>query len=500
MQLSCLIGESDVRPLSPALYSLSVKAVTGHIDRVREGSLYVSPAVSRAGAYASAKTAVERGASAVVIEGRYLPSHTEGLPLLITEDRRLALSRLISRFHGDPASRMRMFGVTGTNGKTSTAYLLQAILTAASVPVGLIGTVECSARGKKYGVTAEDADSLATMTTPDPEILYPLLDRMYQDGIRAVVMEISSHALALRKVAPIFFEQALFTNLSPEHLDFHGTMERYAKVKAGLFSSCKTGVFNADDAFCGQMAQKAACRRVYCSCEGKGEYNARDIVCMGTDGFRFRLQTPTGALPVRLRCVGDFALKNTLLAMTAALEAGVDAATVACAVAAFSGVPGRLECIASSPFPVFIDYAHTEAALRGVLTSLSKLKGMRRLTVLFGCGGDRDRSKRAPMGSCAAALADRVILTSDNSRTEDPAAILTDVLAGIPPATALQVIPDRREAIAYALHHCNENDILLLAGKGHENYEITREGKHPFSERRIVLEILNDMKNGETRL
>ena len=385
---------------------------------------------------------------------------------------RAAMARIYSNFYGNPASRLRMIGVTGTNGKTTTTYMLQAILNEAGHKTGLIGTVSGS------------------MTTPDPDLLYRTLSEMAGDGMEFAVMEASSHALALDKLCPIHYEAAIFTNLTPEHLDFHGTMDRYLAAKAKLFSMCDAGFFNYDDEYGQQLYFDAPCRRYFYSAESDcADFVAKNIVSRGTEGIEYQLLARDIIFRITAALPGRFNVSNTLAAASCAYTLGVDTRCIRSALSKMRGVPGRIERVpvGGDEYTVFIDYAHTPDALENVLRTVRRfMTREQRLVLLFGCGGDRDRTKRPVMGAIASRLADFTIVTSDNSRSEKPGDIIAQILRGMDRERPYTVIENRRDAIEYAVMTARRGDVILLAGKGHEDYEIDAAGRHPFSEREIV--------------
>lgn len=371
-----------------------------------------------------------------------------------------------------------MIGVTGTNGKTSTTYMLRSIFEAAGKNVGVIGTIQITWAGKSVDMG---------MTTPDPERLFGTLARMRDDGVEYVFMEVSSHSLCLGRVAPIHYTASAYTNLTPEHLDFHKTMEEYAAAKEILFTKSDLGVFCTDDDYVKAAAEKKLCKSYTVSTKHDADYTATNVAYESMDGVSYTLVTPDGrSLQVTCPIAGRFTVNNTLGAIVLSLLLGIDETTVLSAIASMGGVPGRIERATppSLPFSAVIDYAHTPDALENVINALlhSRRAGQK-LTVLFGCGGDRDKTKRPVMGEIATRLADHTIITSDNSRSEEPEDIIRDILAGIHPEKPHTVIVDRRDAIAYAVANAVEGEIILIAGKGHENYEIKKDGKHPFSEK-----------------
>lgn len=457
---------------------LEITGVTGDSRKVKPGYVFLCIAGTNADGHAYIDKAVESGAIAAIVE--YIP---EGCPIpcIVCPNTRLAASFVFSNWFGRPQNAMTMVGITGTNGKTSTTYMLRAIFEAAGKNVGVIGTIQISWAGKSVDMG---------MTTPDPERLFGTLAEMKRDGVEYVFMEVSSHSLCLGRVAPIHFSASAYTNLTPEHLDFHKTMDEYAAAKEILFTMSDFGVFCADDPYVKAAAGKQLCRSYTVSTTERADYTAKDIAYESMDGVSYKLITPDQrTLQISCPIAGRFTVNNTLGAIVLALLLGIDEDIAISAVATMSGVPGRIERVTppSLPFSAVIDYAHTPDALENVINALlHSRKDGQRLTVLFGCGGDRDKTKRPVMGEIATRLADRTIITSDNSRSEDPMAIINDILAGIHLDAEYNVIVHRREAIAYAIATAEEGEIILIAGKGHENYEITKNGKQPFSEKEEV--------------
>ena len=431
-----------------------------------------------------AKEALRRGAEACVCD-----TYLSGCPCILVRDTRYAAAVIWSNFYGGPGRQLRLVGITGTNGKTSTAMFLSSILSHAGIETGTIGTLgyrlaEQEIRWKG----AETLDIPASMTTPDPQYLYGMLGYMKKHGAKAVVMEVSSHALAQKKTGPLYFEAGIFTGLTPEHLDFHKDMESYFAAKASMFDRCKICVTNGDDAYGRRI------RGIRAEMQMAEE---RQVSAAG--GVAYRLRYGGETLQIHTALPGEFTIYNTMFSAIAALEMGIAPEAVEQGIAAVRGIRGRMERIAAadSGFSVYIDYAHTPAALRAALEGLrDAVPAGGRLTVVFGCGGDRDKSKRPVMGALAVSLADRVIITSDNPRTENRDAILRDILAGIGDRSKVTVIPNREEAIVRALKTAAHNEVILLAGKGHETYETGPEGKRPFSEREIVFRTL-DMLRGK---
>jgi len=421
------------------------------------------------------------GASVIIAQ---TPSEQlrQGSYVLVDSTRR-ADSMMHSAMFGNPAAAMKVLAVTGTNGKTSTTYMLKAIFDAAGYKTGLVGTIK-----NFIGSRVVESD----MTTPNPRQLYSLLGAMRDEGVEYVMMEASSHALEYEKLAPITPEVGVFTNLTPEHLDFHGTMENYARAKSKLFTMCRRNVINMDDEYGAYMYEHAAGERYYHSASGnkKAEFQAHNVQNHKTDGVEYDLISRDDAVHVRCAIPGTFTVANTMGAAAAAVLCGVSGRDIALALRRLEGVSGRMERVSlESDFAVFIDYAHTPDALENVIRSVLGFKGdNERLTVIFGCGGDRDKVKRPQMGRIATTLADHSIITSDNSRTEDPQSIVNDILAGVDPGASYTTIVNRREAITYAVTNAKAGEIILIAGKGHEDYEINATGKHAFSEKQIIRE------------
>lgn len=447
----------------------------------------------------------EGGASAIVVESGAIYSPLPDIPIFEVKSTRIALSLLYSRFCGDPQKDLCLVGITGTNGKTSTAVMLYNILRKAGKKAGLIGTVECLYDGKRYALpdNEEQGNRLLSMTTPDPDILYPILRKMKEEGITHVVMEVSSHALSLEKVYPLTFDIGIFTNLSPEHLDFHSDIGTYLAAKQKLFKQSKLGILNGDDKASRVIMEESPCRMILCGLEKQNDYSADSLSLLGCHGVSYTLSMPEAKLRIRVPIPGGFTVYNSMLAAAAAKELGVSPLAAAEALGEQATVRGRMERLPlgefDKTFSVFIDYAHTEEALRALLTSVRGFAApSERIVLLFGCGGDRDKEKRPKMGRIAEELSDFCIVTSDNCRTERSEDIIGDILSGMQDPSSHTVIKDRKEAIEYAILHAKSGDIVLLCGKGHETYEIKKSGVCRFDERKIVENALEKRKNGDT--
>ena len=423
----------------------------------------------------------EKGAACVLCQ----KAPQDGGPYVRTGDSRGALAQAGRNWFGDPAGEMTMLGVTGTNGKTTTTYLLKDVLEkAAGAKVGLIGTNQ-----NMVG----DEVLHTERTTPESFELQALFRRMADAGCTHVVMEVSSHALCLQRVAGIRFAAGLFTNLSQDHLDFHGSMEDYCGAKALLFRQCEKGVYNADDPWADRVTRDAPCPLSSFG-EKAGELRGENIR-LAVDGVDFDACRDGETVPVRVNIPGGFTVYNALGVMVAARELGVPLADSARVLRQSAGVKGRVEVVpVPGEYTVLIDYAVTPDAIENVLATVRDFaKG--RVVILFGCGGDRDRGKRPKMGRIAAQMADFVVVTSDNPRTEVPGDIIADILPGLEGTeTPYVVVEDRVEAIRYALDHARKDDVIILAGKGHETYQIVGHEKRHLDEREVVAAYIAEHK------
>ncbi len=479
-------------------YETEITGISSDSRDTKPGDIFVCLEGLQTDGHEFASDAVKSGAVAVLCErGRgdrvraLLPN---GVPCLETVNTRRALAFLWNRFCGCPGEGMRLVAVTGTNGKTSVTFMLKAILDGAGIKTGLLGTVKCLCGDRALG--SEKKDKRVNMTTPDPGELYRMLAEMRDDGVETVLMEVTSHALALDKSAPLHFDIGIFTNLTPDHLDFHRTMERYLDAKKKLFLMTDTAVINCDDRYGEGIARFAEehCKRVVrCGCGGDRDYSADQISARGIDGVEYILSSVSSIFKVASPIPGNFTVLNTLQASAAALEMGISPSNVRTALASMRGIDGRLQRVKlchGADFSLFIDYAHTPDALENLLrTARSARMPGQRIVLLFGCGGDRDCSKRPMMGEIASRLADFVIITSDNSRSEDTDDIIAGILSGYDYALApCAVIKSRAEAIDYAVSNALAGDIILLAGKGHEKYEINAAGVFPFDEEELARE------------
>ncbi|MFO0985507.1 MAG: UDP-N-acetylmuramoyl-L-alanyl-D-glutamate--2,6-diaminopimelate ligase [Planctomycetota bacterium] len=459
---------------------LEVQALAADSRSVHPGSLFFAVRGTQLNGASYLQDAIARGASALVVEELAVPLD---VPVLLVKDCRMAKASVARAFYRQPSRDLDVFGVTGTNGKTTTTFMLKAILDCDDKAAGLLGTV-----GNDTGGGLQRSSN----TTPDPIELNRLLAEMVDRNLRSAAIEVSSHALMQQRVAGIDFRVGLFTNLTPEHLDYHGTMAEYARAKAMLFEMLAPSahaVLNLGDPWAPFMRERTRAQVVTFGTRDDADVHAR-VRRMDIDGMAFDVISPWGRFDVTSRFMGRHNLENALGAAAAALCTGVDPLAVKAGFETLTRVPGRLDPVdRGQDFRVLIDYAHTDDALRQVLANLRPLtRG--RLIAVFGCGGDRDRAKRPRMGRVAADIADLAVITSDNPRSEDPQAIIADVLAGVPAGTRCVVEADRRAAIEVALRTARGGDIVLIAGKGHEDYQIVRDQKIRFDDRAVADEIL----------
>ncbi|MBQ9228535.1 MAG: UDP-N-acetylmuramoyl-L-alanyl-D-glutamate--2,6-diaminopimelate ligase [Eubacterium sp.] len=467
-------------PVKNQYTDAEVREVTADSRLVKEGTLFICVKGAVFDGHTVAAEMLEKGAVAVVCE------RDLGLPQqILVEDSRAALSPICANFFGNPAKQLKLIGLTGTNGKTTTSFLIKQILENCGKKVGLIGTVQNMVGDEIYP---------AHYTTPDPHELQQLFRKMADAGCEYCVMEVSSQALAQGRVNGVHFTVAAFTNLTQDHLDYHKTWENYFAAKRLLFTQCETAVTNVDDPYGLEIVKDLPCRVVtYAVNNLQSDYTARNVN-FATDGVKYELVCDRIG---RVYCPipGRFSVYNSLCAATVALALGLDFAEVVLSIAQCSGVKGRIEVVPTdTDYTVIIDYAHSPDGLENIISSLREIANGRIVT-LFGCGGDRDKTKRPLMGEIAARLSDFCVVTSDNPRSEAPDAIIEDILAGMHGTkTPYKVVVNRREAIRWAMENAQKNDILLLAGKGHETYQILPTETIHFDEREVVAEVLEELK------
>ena len=489
MRLSELFGRAELE-YPEKLGNLEITGITTDSRKVTEGCLFLCIKGEHSDGHDYMDNAILSGAGVIVAERVRDACVGGAAAILLQENTRRSAALLYNAWFGDPASRMKIIGVTGTNGKTSTCFLLREIFEGAGFHCGLIGTVRCATVGDRPLACLGGRDSTG-MTTPDPDMLYEMLSEMAEDGVEYLFMEVSSHALAHHKVDAIRFDTVLFTNLTQDHLDFHGTMEEYFIAKKRILTLARRALICRDDPYGERLCTEEGTEILTCSVV-QGDYRAYDIESCGPEGSDFRIAYPGGDFPVHIGIPGEFSVKNGLMAAVTALEYGIPPCVVSETLRRTAGVPGRMEWVNNDQeYRVLIDYAHTPDALEKLLGTVRAMRSKgERIWLLFGCGGERDRDKRKEMARIACRLSDFVVITSDNSRGEDPEQIFSDILKGIDKEKEFALIPDRREAITWALGNLRGGDWLLLAGKGHEHYEIGKEGVRPFDERSIVRDAL----------
>jgi len=461
---------------------------------VRPGDLFVAVPGTKADGHQFVQAALQAGAVAAVVERTAgLPAET---PLLVVRDAREALGLAAHALAGDPTRRLTVCGVTGTSGKTTTTYLIRSILDGAGRPAGLLGTIS-------YRIGPREIPS--NMTTPDANDLASYFAEMVDCGLKAAVMEVSSHALHQRRIAGIHFAVAAFTNLSSEHMDYHGTIEHYREAKGLLFQALDPqawAVLNRDDAASVFFARGPGARDLWYGLRNRADVTAEDIR-PSLAGTRFMLVTPRGRVEAFTPLLGPHNVLNCLTAAAVAEALAIPLETIAAGIEATRTVRGRLEAVPSDkPFTVLVDYAHKTDALRHALSTVADLLPAcpersrgdgSRLIVVFGCGGDRDRTKRPAMAEVAERLADRIIVTTDNPRSERPEAIADEILKGFCSRRKVMVELDRRAAIALAIRQARAGDVIVIAGKGHETYQIIGDVTRPFDDREVAAEILSSL-------
>lgn len=485
-----------------------IKAITIDSRKAGENSLFICLRGLQADGHSFIDDVAQQGASVVIIDRDQESSYPPNLTICKVLDSRKSLSYIAANFYGRPADKMCLFGVTGTNGKTSVTYILEAILSQVS-KTGLIGTVGISMGGDKLNIP------FSTSTTPDPpelqQIFHYMLDNNNHNldslvsssdsnlnaplnGLVPVVMEVSSHALALHKMEGLFFETAMFTNLTQDHLDFHGTMENYLAAKAKLFGQCRYGIVNGDDKYSPQIMTIGNCEKwITYGIDSDCDLRALHIRYLDDvqEGSSFDIEIEGVLENFYLPVKGRFNIYNALAAIGAALSVGISVKDIRAGLATFQGVPGRLQSVSNDKgFHVLIDYAHSPDGLVNIINAVRAFTTGKVIT-LFGCGGDRDKEKRPIMGRIAGELSDHCILTSDNPRSEPPNSIITQIEEGVKDTNCLyDVFVERRDAIFHGVAMLEPGDSLIIAGKGHENYQIVSDQTLHFDDVEVAKEAL----------
>ncbi|MGG1575777.1 UDP-N-acetylmuramoyl-L-alanyl-D-glutamate--2,6-diaminopimelate ligase [Fictibacillus sp. NRS-1165] len=452
----------------------------------RPGSLFVCIKGYTVDGHDYAEQAVRNGAAAVLAE-KHLPG-MDSVPVIIVNDTKRAMAVLANVFYGYPTNKLHLIGVTGTNGKTTTAHLIEQVFSDAGKRTGMIGTIDMKINGVSHKVTN---------TTPESLFLQKAFKEMIDQGVESAVMEVSSHALDMGRVRGCDYDIAVFTNFTQDHLDYHKDMETYLRAKGLLFAQLgntyagnkeKIAILNRDDEASKEFEKMTAAQILTYGIEQKSDIMAKDIKVTGK-GTSFTLVTPLEERPVSLKLVGKFSVYNVLAAISATLLSGIPIDSIIKTMENVKGVPGRFETVdAGQSFTVIVDYAHTPDSLENALTTVKEFAVGKVISVV-GCGGDRDKTKRPLMAKIAAENSDVAIFTSDNPRTEDPLAILEDMKAGVQDYEYI-IKPDRKDAIVHAIEIAEDNDIILIAGKGHETYQIIGKNVLDFDDRKVAAEAI----------
>lgn len=485
MKLKRLIRELEYKRLENVT-DCEIKGITCNSENIRPGYLFVAIQGCRYDGHSFVKEAIAKGAVALILE-QDLPLKEKAARILVS-DSQTALASACATFFGHPAKKLKVIGITGTNGKTTVSYLIEKILRSAGHLSGVIGTVN-------YKVGRNERPALNT--TPQADLLQSLLQEIVLSKSKYAIIEVSSHALAQRRVEGVSFSSAVFTNLTPEHLDYHKDLSEYFSCKASLFEglpASSLAIVNADDPYGRRLIKKINSRLLTFGIERPAQIQAKDIT-LTLEQSRFKAVTPKGSIEITSPLIGRHNVYNILAAISAAFAENVDFAHIVSGVRELNAVCGRLERVERGQvFEVFIDYAHTEDALEKILQALRQLS-KNRIILVFGCGGDRDKAKRPAMGKVATELSDVVIITSDNPRSEEPERIICDILKGIDKKKDnYQIVLDRFEAIGKAISLAGAKDTVVIAGKGHESVQIFADRTIHFNDREAVEKVL-DVRN-----
>lgn len=485
MKLSILLENADVLEIK-GIKNRDITGICYDSRKVTKDNAFVCIVGYETDGHKYITNALEKGASTIVVQkGSALPSIPEDITVVCVENTRKILAQMGAAFFSHPEKKLKVIGVTGTNGKTTVTTLIKSVLEYEGKNVGLIGTNENVICGRTLSTER---------TTPESLELFELFDEMVKEDVEYVVMEVSSHSLELYRVWGIEFSVGAFTNLTQDHLDFHGTMENYFNAKNKLFSVSNKGVVNADDSWGEKIIENPACPILSFGVDSSGVLSASDIK-NSARGVIFNMSYGGNTYTVRLGIPGKFSVYNALTAIGTLISLDIDIEHIIEALTFAKGVMGRCETVyTNTDYTIIIDYAHTPDGLENIIKTVREFAEGRVIT-LFGCGGDRDRTKRPIMGEIAAKLSDYCIITSDNPRTEDPEKIIDDIMVGVLRTDCQhKVVVNRREAIKYAMQFAKTGDCVILAGKGHETYQIIGKTKNHFDEREVVAECLEEMK------
>lgn len=485
MDLREILNDAELKSQGK-VKALNINKVTDDSRQVSPGDLFVAVKGHSMDASEFIDSAIKRGARAIVTEKDFEPP--KGVVKILVDDTRAAMSVIADNFYGHPSRWLKVVGVTGTNGKTTITYLIEGMIKAAGSDAGVIGTINY--RFKERVLPARN-------TTPGPLELQRILAEMVKSRIGYAVMEVSSHSLDQGRVERVLFDVAIFTNLTSDHLDYHKTADNYFNAKTKLFDKLKTkgtAILNIDDKRIASLKESIKRRVISYGIKGKCDVTAKDIK-LSMDGTKFIVKAPGMSFEIYTKLIGMHNVSNILASVAAALALKIPKEAIIKGIRSVERVNGRLDAIETvQPFKVFVDFAHTEDALFNVLSLLREVAKSRIITV-FGCGGDRDRTKRPLMGRVACEYSDRVIITSDNPRFEEPKSIIDEIESGIKDKFSnYDIVIDRKDAIAKALSMASKGDIVIIAGKGHESCQIIKERVIPFDDREIALEILGNLK------
>ncbi len=490
MKLCELIFKDEYNSLSD-ITDIEIKNVTTSLNKINSNTLFIFLKSIKFDIRKIIKCVLELKPKAILCD-EDLSIDEGNIPIIKCPNTRAILPYIYARFYKVDFSEFHFVGITGTNGKTTTATMLSHILSYSGKKVGFIGTGKIIINGEI--ITNFDY----SMTTPDPEYLYFILSKMQAAKCEYVVMEVSSHALYFEKTAPIPFEVAVFTNLSCEHLDFHKTIDEYFEAKMKLFSAAKLGIFNADDEYSKKAYTMAKCKKISIGILNEANIMAREVKLSGLYSSEYICREDSRLFKVRLKLGGAFNVYNSMMATAAAINLGISPNHIKEALSHLEFIDGRLEII-KDEITVIIDYAHTEEAFEKILNFIYSNKNMgQKLITVFGCGGERDKSKRPAMARTAEKYSDLVIVTNDNSRAESEIEIIRNILSGFKKTEKRKVITSRKSAIEYAIASANAGDIVAIIGKGHERYSVDRNGIHYFDEREIIRNALKKRKNNNS--